>query len=247
MNLLNGMAEDLKKLTALGVAVVALSSTLYIELYWHSFDIQPFCFIRLSDVIGVSGQLYLEAAVVAGGVGIQSVLFPGKNEVHKGLRVLQLVVGFGLLVFLGATGVVFYASSLSDTFVSFALFFTIAFAAIVFHVFKNLQVWQTAFSTSAAGTAAAFPIWFLPISAVIVAHLGSSHSRSKGDCAYALPSDLIENTNLGFEGRLLFLGKLGDQLVFQPEGTKTALYLTFDKFRVPRLFPSEGHNKSTNR
>jgi hypothetical protein len=80
-------------------------------------------------------------------------------------------------------------------------------------------------------------VCFLPLMSIIVAYLDSSAIRLQRDVTYALPSDLVDGSAFGSQ-RLLFLGKLGDHLVFRPEGGNTALYLTFDRFRVPRLFHS---------
>lgn len=74
------MVDDLKKVTPLLIAWLGASITLYLYIYWSRFDVDPFAYISLSEVLNYTGPYFFVAAAIAIVIGISEFIIPNRKH-----------------------------------------------------------------------------------------------------------------------------------------------------------------------
>ncbi|HQU79711.1 MAG TPA: hypothetical protein PLU47_09600 [Azonexus sp.] len=230
------MNQEAKALATFLAAIITATAALNLFLFWGRFDINPFLFVRLTDIFPSAAPFITQSAVVVSGVYFSFLIFPPKTSEgadQNGIK--RYVIPFWIAAF-GACLLVFYFSEAlgaNITLLAFSGF--IGMSAVFFKEIVRLKEWDFAFQSHFSRRTAAFAAVYMPIISVFLAYSQADDIISRRSFSLIRPSDL--NIDLGFQpnAELPLLGKLGDLYIVATPDLKQKMFLSTQNFKVIRF------------
>ncbi|WP_374086982.1 hypothetical protein [Methylomicrobium lacus] len=230
------MKEEAQALTAFLAAIVTATAALNLFLYWGQFDINPFVFVRVSDIFPVAAPFITQAAVVLSAVYFSILIFPPETSDgadQHGIK--RYVIPIWIVAFAVCLLVFYFSEALGHRGTLLAFSALIGMSAVFFKEIVRLKEWDLAFKSHFSRRTAAFAAVYMPIMSVFLAYCQSEDILNNRSFSYVISTDL--KIDLGGQQRveLPLLGKLGDLYVVVTPDLKQKIFLSSDNFNVIRI------------